>query len=537
MGSADPSFIAATAQMLQGTNTKANCDCHKKHEQTVRDLERELARAKQGKQDEESRRRELQDQTMQLRKTIENERNEIKYLEFKTELLRRELLARNRSRSRHRESSKHQKRLQADLENFVFRFELDRDHVDDDPKLSRSKAKTSNSQRKPTTTPTPKIVVNPKTDTNTTSDQGKSLEARIGRSPDKGTLADRIGPPTGPRADRRKEDRNAPPPAPTGVNNDVDVDAATVLHNLVPLFDSHGQRIIISRANPMTGYRMERGVVVDVSRPLPMEAPSTDKVNPLTGELWTEDEVDQYPEGIPGWSDNWNGDGKRAVTQVNHQRLRDMDRSRSMVGLPTITNRTDGPPWRFPATREEADHLREVVCTPGNLLALEFWGQFLNHCTSTHKAKRTAVQSYITARKWPRPSWAPFKRSVTNAERKGRKAGKLGDQTEEDASATTAMDLDTGVLTTANHPVDTPTASTSASTNAKTIGNMRLLADVEHLDDWADFLQANPSVTLPGVPRNSDGTVASRSALAGMLRVASLGYSDDTGNRRPCRNF
>ena len=76
----------------------------------------------------------------------------------------------------------------------------------------------------------------------------------------------------------------------------------------------------------------------------------------------------------------------------------------------------------------------------------------------------------------------------------------------------------------ATHAGELP--KSSPTTNTTLTG---LYAGSEHASEWVSFLESNPDVHVPGVPRDDAGRVTNRLALRGMLRIAKIGYDDRSG--------
>ena len=269
-------------------------------------------------------------------------------------------------------------------------------------------------------------------------------------------------------------------------------------------------------------------------------------INPMTGYHWTKQELTEYPHGVPGWSSSIS-EGmpptRAPVRHIDMERVKAMDQSMAMVCLGHITDGLDGPPWRYPVNKAEADHLYDVAQIPCNLLALEFWRKYTNDCSNTPKNQRTELQAYITAQSRPRPSWAPFRRRVESAEQHNRKIARRRDKalpahttSENNDNQSSKVPLQFG--STMDHGSNPPMGEHSSAkagkpsdlpsttTNTPRVG---LYAGSDHLSKWVDYLNIHTEIVLPGIPRGDDGSITNRLALRGMLQIAKIGCDDETG--------
>jgi hypothetical protein len=153
----------------------------------------------------------------------------------------------------------------------------------------------------------------------------------------------------------------------------------------------------------------------------------------ITGVHWTEQELQEYLYGYPGYPEHWPegriSEAERvgfapgvgvAEGAVGQSRIpapfpdnncsvycgQDHSRTRLRELRPTAAGAEFL--WHFPETEREVQLLREVAHDHCNLEAFEFWKRFVQHCNETPREQRTTTQLAATATSWPHPSWAPY---------------------------------------------------------------------------------------------------------------------------------
>ncbi|KAI0742173.1 hypothetical protein BC629DRAFT_1445623 [Irpex lacteus] len=469
------------------------------------ELKDDVRRLRRQRNDEERNTKNAREECELKERTVQRLTSQTEYLAHKVELLRRELVVRKRARSPTGEVDELRRVSQATLLDVVSKYET---------------GHAPGVQSRETETKTATAGKVEATQQRTQKDL-RPLEERIGGPKGNATtpLANRMGHTTaGPRGQ---------------VNVDVPASVMAILNYLVPMVDDKGELIVPTQ--PMHGFRILYGIAIDMSKALPLAAPTLMMVNPITGRRWTKEELKAYAKGVPGWTSDLKTMSAKDVApvfNVNMLRLRGLDRSRTVVGLPTITNAGSSPPWRFPVTPAEADHLRDAAMAPCNLLALEFWGQFVNECNTTPVGQRNALQTYVTAQTHQRPLWAPFKRSTPNAARHERKLRRRKEKaaTNPVGVTTGATPVLFGTATTQGNavkPVDAaPDAVMADSTGDEASG---LRSGSTNVHRWAEHLANHPEVQVPGIHRHSDGRVSDLSALRGALRVVRLACDSEDG--------
>lgn len=509
-----PTMVAAMAASMKGVEDARGS---KEQEKIIEELSSDVRRLRRQRNEEENTSKRLREDREKLRETLDDLKNKSTYFELKTEFLRRVLVSRQRDRSPAGEKGEYRNMPQGQLLDAITKYEVDHNLTG---WINGPTGETKKEKRR--------------------EGENKSLAERLGTRMKVRTLAARINPP-GPGTD------NVPTePLAAKLNIDIPATAVAVSNNLVPATDALGNRI--TPKTPVQGFRIVYGVVVDMSRPLPATAPTEESIHPLTWYAWTKQELDEYPYGIPGWVKEPNVTVGMELAPVKHyqrRRLQLLDKSYTMVGLPKITNRTDGPMWRYPYTEEEADHLRQVAHQPCNLIAYEFWGQYLNECATVPKNQRTALQGYVAQQKNPRPSWAPYRRNPYNPAKQERKLARRRERAEAASHTTTitegdhhpppavqfgSIDSQEGARIMNNYGESPVTIRDNRSTtNPKPPKARGLWAGSEYTNEWISYLNINPDIEIPGILRDNDGLVASHSAVRGMLRVAQLGYEDESG--------
>lgn len=530
-----PSMMAALMQMSGANGPYQN----QRDEQEIRELKDDVRRLRRQRNEGEKKTAEAQKESEEVKRKADELKSKVHYLEHKVEYLRRELVRRHRDRSPAGEMDKTQEASRMQLIDVITKYEL-RHGLADTVKGSKANDTPSESLRRMDVCEDPKTAGPTVVVDGDTRGTKRSLEERIKGSKSM-RLVSRLDPPAAPRAMRTHEVGMTP--RSHTVNMDVPATALAIANRLVPMMDEHGERII--PAGPMQGFRIIYGIVIDLLRSLPKRPPTAGMINPLTGRPWTEHELVEYPFGIPGWDSNASlGMGKQSwpVRRVNLQRLQELDRSHELVKLPKITAEEGVPPWRFPATPAEADHLRDVALAPCNLMALEFWGRFLQHCYSTERTVRNALQSYVATLKFQRPSWAPYKRSGNSAAKQERKILRRKERVEEGRTNTEAGGTTVPVQfgsTTGEEVSGATMAEEEPPQEATTPPNamrVRAVPEREGLwagsvqsKQWTTYLNAHPEVIVPGITRTTDGLVKSELAVRGMLRVGQLGCEDASG--------
>lgn len=513
-----PSVIAAVTASLQAnqsTTTREASDGSETRE-IIADLRDDVRRLRRQRSEEETRARKAEDAAEVAREEVKECRDMVRYLEHKIEYLRRELVTHQRARSPFEETNKLRDTPQDQLVDIISRFES---------KYHRLETSTQPGSRE-----------NEPAERNHT---GMDVDGAPATGNDRRTLGERLESPPKPLGKR------IGPARPNAFNCDIPATAQAILNFLVPMEDEQGLKIIPT--GPMHGFRLMWGLAIDMSKALPYVPPDTTKTNPMTGRTWTKRELARWPKGIPGWS----SDAVTPVTmdtapvkKVNYHRLKEMDRSLQMVKLPRITAENHGPPWRFPATPEEAEQLRVSAETPGNLLALEFWAQFVQECHDVEVYQRNALQEQVASQEFLRPLWAPFKPNeevLGQADRSESRQRARSKQTPEFTTPPERADpgrrfgqvRDAGPLPGKKEKL--PPIPKKSATKAKVLlpsptpSKRTLRAGTNNVDDWVSYLNENKTVSVPGIERNENGHVADLSALRGMLRVAQLGCDSDDG--------
>ncbi|GJE98500.1 hypothetical protein PsYK624_147320 [Phanerochaete sordida] len=215
---------------------------------------------------------------------------------------------------------------------------------------------------------------------------------------------------------------------------------------------------------------------------------------------------------------------------------------------------------RPPATPEEVDRLCAEATRPGRIVAYEAWGRFIN--TINTQVPRHPLRDHAASIQWQKPAWyAEYKKQqhesrVVDAyrrqlelEQRTKELEERLRQAEERASHASSAPGETQERT--NTGTETATASTTASTVDKDgdetmpeAGNEQVEkgrldeqpATLSHpsppsapprmrrpfLDEWMQYLEENPSYSVPGIVRDATTHVPPRPQLSGMLTMASL---------------
>ena len=213
---------------------------------------------------------------------------------------------------------------------------------------------------------------------------------------------------------------------------------------------------------------MVKGFPIRLDLPLPKSAPGLGDLNPLTGELWTADELAAWPQGYPGLPERTprtgellyipqrappvislldlvpvpEGGGKQRGPKAKKPSKRKAlierierglaDRlsdpapaaptinivTRAMAGLPD-----DYPDWseqdlqflwagnlrayRWPTTMEEAQQLAAVCESPGNLKAYNMVLVWRHLASEVAPDQRTNEDRIVLEYPWTRPQWLP----------------------------------------------------------------------------------------------------------------------------------
>lgn len=516
-----PTVMAAVMQMT-GVNG-----------QETAELKDDVRRLRKQRNEEEDKAEAAKEECDEARRELATVQETVTYFKYKTEFLRRELAKRRRERSPAGELDETKAISQERLIDVISRYERQNVPRNDEPGGNQTSGMMDVSED-------PKKQVSATTEaTQADGVEGrKTLVDRISEKAQARRLATRIEPPSAPKAMR---ERKTPIITTRGItwNIDVPASAAAIAKHLVPRFDARGERII--PRGPMKGLGLMYGIGLDFSRPLPGSPPSLTKRNPLTGKRWSEQELDKFPEGIPGWTSDVTTEMlpyTAPIRHINMRRLEELDRSLTLVTLPRITAEDGVPPWRFPATPAEADHLRDVAIAPCNLLALEFWGKFMQQCYTTSSKDRNALQVYVATQKFQRPSWAPFRRTTASPAKQERKIKRRkerqAEMAEKGESVSAGNTATVQFGSTSSEPMKPTMETREAKVDAvkDTRGAQSregLWAGSAQTDQWIQHLNANTSVLIPGIVRGTDGAVKDRSAVRGMLRVAQLGCEDASG--------
>ncbi|KAI0763261.1 hypothetical protein BC629DRAFT_1597034 [Irpex lacteus] len=447
------------------------------------DLEHELARVKgQRNRAEEERDKHKtgeegwRAEAARLQKTVE-------YYEQKTELMRRQLLVHKRERTPGKESNKLVDAPEAQLRRDVNLFEINRDiygEEDDDeddyfePTTKRGRRKQRERQReldkedkekeKAAQAATMDVDVEQSAEnreaTPKPSEETPSLESRLPlddritaaeAAPEEanaGPLEDRIS--SVPVVSGPRPPMSGPIPrwySPRGGRDpNAFIPNEEARGSLIPMFDRLGNRIII--AGPHVGIRIYRGIVINCQEPLPAEPPDVTKINPVTGVNWVLPDLEAYPHGLPGYPSHWpvgrmtaperygwivgtgttrvnaTGPDRAPLPTPNYRVMEIHDHSREQLywlpnnpDMGTVSER----PWKWPRNAAEVRRLREVAGEPCNLLALNFWGRYVDYCNKVEKSQRSEAEREATASTPPRPIWAPVKVISSNVRDKKRR--------------------------------------------------------------------------------------------------------------------
>jgi hypothetical protein len=472
----------------------------------VERLQRELESARTQLLEETRRVRHTEEKATAHKKTQEASKKQLQYQEYKSEYLRRELEKRGRPRSLNRDTRKYETLPDRELRGLVGNHELFRNvynvQSDEDPEESMTKKERKRLRQKereeeereekefaaqqtaqeatrgqnpslgdrlrdPTRTLAERIQFG--TTSNPSSQDDIHMTSQDEYNPsapeasdelphiplhdriDRGPLIDRVeGGPTRPEqlpADQRERwFRRMEGWDPTR----KPIARQRLYREYIPMFDNNHRRIYLN--GQQQGFRIVYGYVINAMDPLPPRDPTREMINPITGVQWTEQELQEYPYGYPGYPEHWPEgriskaerigfapgvgvaegavgpsrvtaplpDGSSPVYRgQDHSRTRLRDLRTTAAGAEFL--------WQFPETIQEVQLLHEVAHDHCNLEAFEFWKRFVRHCNETPREQRTAAQLAATATSWPRPSWAPYRKPTTA--RKRPKKGKMVDRT------------------------------------------------------------------------------------------------------------
>ncbi|KAI0821518.1 hypothetical protein BC629DRAFT_1587772 [Irpex lacteus] len=489
-----------------------------------------------------------------LNRVIEDQDDELEYLEHKCEQLRRELLAHGRPRSAQGTCERIEKLPQEKLMDVIIAREVERDHAN----LTNNEAR-DNIERNAKATRPLEDRLEPLGANASANDRSTTMNApatssntdgdvRMMPTPTTMPLAQRLIP-TGPRHgparnehQYRQQPRYARPLLTSTPDSPAHLPVAEMWRRLVPDRDEMGEPIIID--GTQTGYRVIHGNPVDVSLELPAEKPTEDMINPITGEPWTAQGIREYPNGYPGYPAHWpygrmseaerrgapvgtgarpgrTGPDRAPVPIVDSLLLSRLDQSASKLSHLPEAPRWSKDPWAFPRTMTELEDLRRVAHEPCNITALDFWHRYAASCARIPKGSRTDVQHEAARISVPRPTWAPLRR-LTSKEYAQRKRARTQ---EEIGDAMTIEPI--ASMSSQMHVTDTPTdtpVEPASSSNAH-----MLFAGTTHINAWARYLEHNPDIVIPGVTRSSTGAVEDFLALRGALRVSRLGPESTDG--------
>lgn len=359
----------------------------------------------------------------------------LKYQEYKSEQLRRELVTRGRARSPQHESSKHAHVSEQELLKEIAMYEISRDIYGDyesesedwevyvPPKSKKKKSFPKATQR----AHQPMTVDKPATPPETSR---TPLEERIApRPPQGGNFY--------PRDNGRVRASSPPPrqPASSLTGRPTTETSEFPREQMAPLLDRNGNRIAFD--TPRSGWCLVYGRPMPLGSPFPDMRPDVSMINPLTGTYWTMQELELFPNGFPGWPAHWpagrmthsernewlrtrayrthsiaTGPNRAPPPVPDFRLISTVDRSRELLrwlpGNPDAHAAVELP-WRFPETAEETQRLREVAWMQGNLEAFTFWGKFVDYCNRIPKDRRMPAEVEATGITWPRPLWAPYK--------------------------------------------------------------------------------------------------------------------------------
>jgi hypothetical protein len=328
----------------------------------VERLQRELTSARELLREETGRSRRAEDRAQYSEKAHKDSERQLRYQEYKSELLRRELEKKGRARSSNRDSNRHQNIPEVELRRLVGNHEIFRNiydkQSDDDIEDSMTKKERKKLRRKEreeeereekelatlpaiqgatpsrsatledrirdTSRPLSERIQFGSVNTPASQDDVTMLsqddsnpapepsDARPGQ-PGTPSLQDRID--KGPLIDRLEGRPDRPEALPADQRERWyrrmegwdptrrPIGRQRLYREYIPMFDGHGRRIYLN--GQQQGFRIVYGYIINALDPLPPRDPTPEMINPITGANWTEQELQEYPHGYPGYPEHW----------------------------------------------------------------------------------------------------------------------------------------------------------------------------------------------------------------------------------------